>query len=121
MASILVNHALEVPKYEVDPIELDFANSVKIIKVNKSFGNLQFHCMHMILPSHEHGTFCIALWRRTKVAVKKLGDDVIINEEKVRVVYEPCAEVVCFCNMLSRYLIYLCSNRKAFRDEPALS
>ncbi|CAK8530820.1 unnamed protein product [Lathyrus sativus] len=62
MASMLVNHALEVPEYEIDPKELDFPNSVEITK----------------------GTFCIALWRGTKVAVKKLGDDVIINEEKVK-------------------------------------
>ncbi|XP_022720345.1 serine/threonine-protein kinase STY17-like isoform X2 [Durio zibethinus] len=30
------------------------------------------------------GTFCIASWRGTQVAVKKLGDEVITDEDKVR-------------------------------------
>ena len=29
-----VNHAREVPEYEIDPKELDFTNSVEITKVN---------------------------------------------------------------------------------------
>ncbi|KAL5096966.1 hypothetical protein RYX36_001293 [Vicia faba] len=62
MTSMHVNHAREVPEYEIDPKELDFTNSKEITK----------------------GTFCIALWRGTEVAVKKLGEDVIINEEKVK-------------------------------------
>lgn len=53
MASMHVNHAREVPEYEIDPKELDFTNSVEITKVNKSLDNLQFHCMHRILPSYD--------------------------------------------------------------------
>ncbi|XP_028763999.1 integrin-linked protein kinase 1 [Neltuma alba] len=62
VAPMHVNHAREVPEYEIDPKELDFTDSEEITK----------------------GTFCSALWRGTKVAVKKLGDDVINNEEKVK-------------------------------------
>ncbi|XP_022724402.1 serine/threonine-protein kinase STY17-like isoform X2 [Durio zibethinus] len=62
MAPMHVKHAREVPEYEIDPKELDFTNSVHITK----------------------GTFCIASWRGTQVAVKKLGDDVIADEDKVR-------------------------------------
>ncbi|XWS18559.1 hypothetical protein CRYUN_Cryun32bG0055700 [Craigia yunnanensis] len=62
MAPMHVNHAREVPEYEIDPKELDFTNSVHITK----------------------GTFCIASWRGTEVAVKKLGDEVITDEDKVR-------------------------------------
>ncbi|XWS12452.1 hypothetical protein CRYUN_Cryun37aG0089900 [Craigia yunnanensis] len=62
MAPMHVNHAREVPEYEIDPKELDFTNSVHITK----------------------GTFCTALWRGTQVAVKKLGDEVITDEDKVR-------------------------------------
>ncbi|KAI4295340.1 hypothetical protein L6164_035395 [Bauhinia variegata] len=61
-APMHVNHAREVPEYEIDPKELDFTNSMEITK----------------------GTFCSALWRGTEVAVKKLGDDVISDEEKVK-------------------------------------
>ncbi|XP_039016677.1 integrin-linked protein kinase 1-like isoform X2 [Hibiscus syriacus] len=62
MAPMHVNHAREVPEYEIDPKELDFTNSVDITK----------------------GTFCIALWRGTQVAVKRLGDEVFSDEDKVR-------------------------------------
>ncbi|XVF40249.1 hypothetical protein PTKIN_Ptkin01aG0096900 [Pterospermum kingtungense] len=62
MAPMHVDHAREVPEYEIDPKELDFTNSVHITK----------------------GTFCKALWRGTQVAVKKLGDEVLTNEDKVR-------------------------------------
>ncbi|GMN43442.1 hypothetical protein TIFTF001_012643 [Ficus carica] len=57
-----VRHAREVPEYEIDPKELDFTNSVEIDK----------------------GTFHIASWRGIEVAVKKLGEGVIIDEDKVR-------------------------------------
>lgn len=33
MAPMHVNHAREVPEYEIDPHELDFTNSVEITKV----------------------------------------------------------------------------------------
>jgi len=33
MASMHVNHAREVPEYEINPKELDFTNSVGITKV----------------------------------------------------------------------------------------
>nr|DAD37690.1 TPA_asm: hypothetical protein HUJ06_008329 [Nelumbo nucifera] len=61
MAPMHVHNAREVPEYEIDPKELDFTNSVEITK----------------------GTFRIALWRGTQVAVKTLGDDVITDEDKV--------------------------------------
>ncbi|XP_077252262.1 serine/threonine-protein kinase 12-like [Tasmannia lanceolata] len=57
-----VQNVREVPEYEIDPNELDFSNSVDITK----------------------GTFRIALWRGTQVAVKKLGEDVFTDEDKVR-------------------------------------
>ncbi|XP_021294970.1 serine/threonine-protein kinase STY17 [Herrania umbratica] len=62
MAPMHVNHAREVPEYEIDPKELDFTNSVDISK----------------------GTFCRASWRGTEVAVKRLGDEVLTDEDKVR-------------------------------------
>ncbi|XP_024028553.1 integrin-linked protein kinase 1 isoform X2 [Morus notabilis] len=57
-----VRHAREIPEYEIDPKELDFTNSVEIDK----------------------GTFRIASWRGIEVAVKKLGDGLICDEDKVR-------------------------------------
>ncbi|XVF25574.1 hypothetical protein REPUB_Repub13aG0223600 [Reevesia pubescens] len=62
MAPMHVKHAREVPEYEIDPKELDFTNSVEITK----------------------GTFCMASWRGTQVAVKKLVDEVLTDEDKVR-------------------------------------
>ncbi|XP_021766374.1 serine/threonine-protein kinase HT1-like isoform X1 [Chenopodium quinoa] len=52
----------EIPEYEIDPSELDFSNSVDISK----------------------GTYRIALWRGIEVAVKTLGIDVVMDEEKVK-------------------------------------
>ncbi|XVE51519.1 hypothetical protein DITRI_Ditri02bG0048600 [Diplodiscus trichospermus] len=62
MAPMHVKHKREVPEYEIDSKELDFTNSFQITK----------------------GTFCIASWSGTQVAVKKLGDEVISDEDKVR-------------------------------------
>ncbi|GLT80162.1 hypothetical protein SLA2020_516160 [Shorea laevis] len=62
MAPMHVNHAREVPEYEIDAKELDFTNSVDITK----------------------GTFRMASWRGIEVAVKTLGDEVISDEDKVR-------------------------------------
>ncbi|GLU13870.1 hypothetical protein SLE2022_304800 [Rubroshorea leprosula] len=62
MAPMHVNHAREVPEYEIDAKELDFTNSVDITK----------------------GTFRMASWRGIEVAVKTLGDEVISDENKVR-------------------------------------
>ncbi|KAF9683723.1 hypothetical protein SADUNF_Sadunf04G0044000 [Salix dunnii] len=62
MAPMHVKHAREVPEYEINPDELDFTNSVELTK----------------------GTFCIALWRGIQVAVKKLGEEVLPDEDKVR-------------------------------------
>lgn len=42
MASMHVNHAREIPEYEVDPKELDFTNSVEISKVSSLLG-VYFH------------------------------------------------------------------------------
>ncbi|MBA0840235.1 hypothetical protein Goarm_002834, partial [Gossypium armourianum] len=61
MAPMHVNHAREVPEYEIDPKELDFTNSVYITK----------------------GTFCRASWRGIQVAVKKLEDELITDSDKV--------------------------------------
>ncbi|XAR59287.1 Non-specific serine/threonine protein kinase [Bertholletia excelsa] len=62
VAPMHVKNARQVPEYEIDPKELDFTNSVDITK----------------------GTFCLASWRGIKVAVKKFGEEVSADEEKVR-------------------------------------
>ncbi|KAM7524928.1 hypothetical protein LguiA_014830 [Lonicera macranthoides] len=62
VAPMHVRNAREVPEYEIDPKELDFTNSVELTK----------------------GTYHIALWRGTQVAVKKLDEEVITDEDKVR-------------------------------------
>jgi hypothetical protein len=53
MAPMHVNHAREVPEYEINPKELDFTNSVEITKVKTLLVNFQFHCTYMILPSYD--------------------------------------------------------------------
>ncbi|XP_057797652.1 integrin-linked protein kinase 1-like isoform X2 [Salvia miltiorrhiza] len=60
MAPMHVENAREVPEYEIDPSELDFNGSVQITK----------------------GTYRIALWRGTKVAVKTFWEG-IADEDKV--------------------------------------
>ncbi|KAL6542750.1 hypothetical protein OROHE_010270 [Orobanche hederae] len=72
MAPMHVQNARQVPEYEIGPEELDFTNSIEITK----------------------GTYRIALWRGTRVAVKVFWEG-IADEDKV------------FCS-------------KAFRDELAL-
>ncbi|KAL9236863.1 hypothetical protein vseg_011485 [Gypsophila vaccaria] len=62
MAPMHVKNARDVPEYEIDPHEIDFSNSVNINK----------------------GTFLRASWRGIEVAVKKLGDEVFTDEEKLR-------------------------------------
>lgn len=62
MAPMHVKNVRDVPEYEIDPQEIDFSNSVNLSK----------------------GTFLSASWRGIEVAVKKLGDEVFTNEEKVR-------------------------------------
>ncbi|GJS57909.1 integrin-linked protein kinase 1-like protein [Tanacetum coccineum] len=62
MAPMHVKNAREVPEYEIAATELDFTGSVDITK----------------------GTFTIASWRGTKVAVKKLGDELFTDKDKVR-------------------------------------
>nr|CAD1834011.1 unnamed protein product [Ananas comosus var. bracteatus] len=57
-----VNNARLVLEYEIDPSELDFTNSKNITK----------------------GTFRVATWRGIQVAVKKLDDALITDEDKVR-------------------------------------
>ncbi|KAI8525734.1 hypothetical protein RHMOL_Rhmol13G0253000 [Rhododendron molle] len=61
-APMHVKNARQVPEYEINPQELDFTNSVDITK----------------------GTFCIATWRGIQVAVKRLGEEVTADEDKVR-------------------------------------
>lgn len=60
-APMHVQFEREVPEYEIDPKELDFTNSFNITK----------------------GTFCVASWRGTQVAVKVLPDHLIMDEEKI--------------------------------------
>ncbi|KAJ9535348.1 hypothetical protein OSB04_un001541 [Centaurea solstitialis] len=60
-APMHVTNAREVPEYEIDAKELDFTESVDITK----------------------GTFAMASWRGTQVAVKKLGDELFTDEDKV--------------------------------------
>ncbi|KAL0407457.1 UNVERIFIED_CONTAM: Integrin-linked protein kinase [Sesamum latifolium] len=60
MAPMHVRNAREVPEYEIDPMELDFTNSVEITK----------------------GTYRIASWRGTQVAVKTFGEG-FSDEDKV--------------------------------------
>lgn len=61
IAPMHVQNICEIPEYEIDPSELDFSNSIGITK----------------------GTYRIASWRGIQVAVKILGDDVIMDEERV--------------------------------------
>ncbi|XP_006644703.1 integrin-linked protein kinase 1-like [Oryza brachyantha] len=62
IAPMHVKNVREVPEYEIDPNELDFTNGNGISK----------------------GTFRKATWRGIMVAVKKLDDDLIMDENKVR-------------------------------------
>ncbi|KAM4112083.1 hypothetical protein ACJW30_05G114000 [Castanea mollissima] len=62
MAPMHVRHPREVPEYEMDPKEIDFTNSVEISK----------------------GTFHLALWRGIQVAVKRLEEELISDDEKVK-------------------------------------
>uniref|UniRef100_A0A3Q7FF71 Protein kinase domain-containing protein n=1 Tax=Solanum lycopersicum TaxID=4081 RepID=A0A3Q7FF71_SOLLC len=61
MAPMHVKTCREVPEYEIDAKELDFTNSIELSK----------------------GTFHIASWRGIQVAVKKFGEDVLADEDKV--------------------------------------
>ncbi|MFS7930819.1 hypothetical protein Hanom_Chr04g00348731 [Helianthus anomalus] len=61
MAPMHVKNAREVPEYEIDAKELDFTDNVDITK----------------------GIFTIASWRGTKLAVKKLGDELFTDKEKL--------------------------------------
>ncbi|GAB2275126.1 hypothetical protein Dimus_009888 [Dionaea muscipula] len=62
IAPMLVKNGRQVPEYEIVASELDFTNSIEITK----------------------GTYCLASWRGTQVAVKILRDDVIMDEDKVK-------------------------------------
>ncbi|XP_026392022.1 integrin-linked protein kinase 1-like [Papaver somniferum] len=62
MVPMHVQNLQEIPEYEIGPDELDFSNSVEITK----------------------GTFRTASWRGIEVAVKKIGEDLITDEDKVR-------------------------------------
>ncbi|KAK9153170.1 hypothetical protein Sjap_000650 [Stephania japonica] len=61
VAPMHVQNVREIPEYEIDSTELDFTNSVEITK----------------------GTYVTASWRGIQVAVKKIGEDVISDEDKV--------------------------------------
>ncbi|KAL2938522.1 Integrin-linked protein kinase 1 [Bienertia sinuspersici] len=62
IAPMHVQNTREIPEYEIDQSELDFSHSTDITK----------------------GTYRIAIWRGIEVAVKTLGDDVAMDEEKVK-------------------------------------
>ncbi|KAL5989826.1 hypothetical protein ACLOJK_010721 [Asimina triloba] len=62
VAKIHRQYPREVPEYEIVPKELDFTNSVDITK----------------------GTYRVATWRGTQVAVKTLGENVFADDDKVR-------------------------------------
>lgn len=62
VAPMHVKTAREVPEYEIDPKELDFTNSVELTK----------------------GTFRIASWRGTQVAVKTLREELLTDDDKVK-------------------------------------
>lgn len=62
VAPMHVKNVREVPEYEIDPKELDFTNSVELTK----------------------GTYRVASWRGTQVAVKKLAEEVTNDDDKVR-------------------------------------
>ncbi|PNT72856.1 integrin-linked protein kinase 1 [Brachypodium distachyon] len=62
VAPMHVDSDRDVPEYEIDPSELDFTNGKDLSK----------------------GTFRKATWRGIPVAVKKLDDDVINDENKVQ-------------------------------------
>ena len=62
VAPMHVNSDRDVPEYEIDPNELDFTNGKDLAK----------------------GTFRKATWRGIMVAVKKLDDDVLTDENKVQ-------------------------------------
>ncbi|CAO2814311.1 unnamed protein product [Amaranthus hypochondriacus] len=61
-APMHVQNERDIPEYEINPREIDFSNSVDITK----------------------GTFRMASWHGIDVAVKTLGDDVLLDEEKVK-------------------------------------
>ncbi|KAK9132314.1 hypothetical protein Scep_011842 [Stephania cephalantha] len=61
VAPMHVQNVREIPEYEIDSTELDFTNSIEITK----------------------GTYVTASWRGIEVAVKKIGEDVIFDEDKV--------------------------------------
>jgi len=61
MAPMHVKTAREVPEYEINPSELDFTQSKEITK----------------------GTYCMAMWRGIQVAVKKLDDEVLSDDDQV--------------------------------------
>ncbi|XP_020581281.1 serine/threonine-protein kinase STY8-like isoform X2 [Phalaenopsis equestris] len=62
IAPMHVKNIREIPEYEIDPRELDFTNSVQITK----------------------GTFHMATWRGVQVAVKRLDEDLLTDEDKVK-------------------------------------
>ncbi|KAL9243955.1 hypothetical protein vseg_017785 [Gypsophila vaccaria] len=61
VAPMQVQNYRQIPEYEIDPSELDFSNSIEITK----------------------GTYRMALWQGTEVAVKILGDEVLTDEDRV--------------------------------------
>ncbi|KAK9227563.1 hypothetical protein WN943_012616 [Citrus x changshan-huyou] len=94
MAPMHVKHAREVPEYEIDPHELDFTNSVEITKWRKlscfipgivCFSNVSEYTGGILrLDIAMQGTFILAFWRGIQVAVKKLGEEVISDDDRVR-------------------------------------
>ncbi|WZY68887.1 integrin-linked protein kinase 1 [Brassica rapa] len=69
MAPMHVKTPREVPEYEINPSELDFTQSKEITK----------------------GTYCMAMWRGIQVAVKKLDDKVLSDDDQVRKFHDELA------------------------------
>ncbi|KAG0485783.1 hypothetical protein HPP92_009633 [Vanilla planifolia] len=62
IAPMHVKNHRQIPEYEIDSTELDFTDSIQITK----------------------GTFHMATWRGIQVAVKRFGEDVITDEDKLK-------------------------------------
>lgn len=79
----------EVPEYEINPSELDFTQSKEITKVVKktfvSFVSYWMWSASRLLNIFLvfQGTYCMAMWRGIQVAVKKLDDEVLSDDEQV--------------------------------------
>lgn len=126
MATMHVRTAREVPEYEIGPKELDFTNSVEITKVHfflYYFFHFNLFIVSKLIIWYENlcqGTFHLASWRGIQVAVKRLEEELIPDEDKVWVTH---GLQIGFRNSFFDALfnsVGFFFNRNAFRDELAL-